>query len=124
MTRVVTEEQMMYAKGFEEALEHLRSTETAITTSTPTTLASLKNVTSLTTLVIPSVPAPSTFHTSLEMPDLPTEPVILPPSVLPSSRPSSGASGSYDGSDGGYYHPTDRIKIKDEEASDDGTSFS
>merc|ERR1719150_1336228 len=125
MTRVVTEEQMMYAKGFEEALEHLHSTETAITTSTPTTLASLKNVTSLTTLVIPSVPAPSTFpplsHTSLVMPDLPTEPVILPPSVLPSSRPSSGASGSYDGSDG-YYHPTDGIK--DEEVSDDGTSIS
>merc|ERR1719187_2528027 len=76
----VTEEQMMYAKGFEEALEHLRSTETAVTTSTRTTLASLKNVTSLTTLVIPSVPAPSTFpplnHTSLVMPDLPTEPVI------------------------------------------------
>merc|ERR1719150_192037 len=118
----VTEEQMMYAQGFEEALEHLRSAETAVTTSTPTTLTSLKNVAPLTTLVIPSVPAASSFP--LVMPDLPTEPVILPPSVLPSSRPSSGASGSYDGSDGGYYHPTDGIRIKDEEASDDGASVS
>merc|ERR1719412_3375879 len=115
----VTEQQMMYAKGFEEALEHLRSAETAVTSSTTTTLTSLKNAAPLTTLVIPSVPASSSLP--LVMPDLPTEPVILPPSVLPSSRPSSGASGSYDGSDG-YYHPTDRIK--DEEASDDGASVS
>merc|ERR1712083_643221 len=31
----VTEEQMMYAKGFEEALEHLRSAETIVTSSAP-----------------------------------------------------------------------------------------
>jgi len=138
----VTEEQMMYAKGFEEALEHLRSAET-IVTSAPTipsdpppppppttfnintTLTSLKNV-APTTLVIPSVPSASFPHntslaprTSLVMPELPTEPVILPPSVLPSrplSRPSSGASGSYDGSES--YHAMDGIKIKDEPSDD------
>merc|ERR1719479_52144 len=59
------------------------------------------------------------------MPDLPTEPVVLPPSVLPSrplSRPSSGASGSYDGSET-YHAMGGTIKIKDE-PSDDGASFS
>merc|ERR550517_554864 len=57
----VTEEQMMYAKGFEEALEPLRQAETAVTSSTPTTLTSLKNAAPLTTLVIPSVPTASSF---------------------------------------------------------------
>merc|ERR1719266_2044738 len=75
----VTEEQMMYAKGFEEALEHLRSAETIVTSSAPvpsadpppppppttfhtntSSLTSLKNV-APTTLVIPSVPAAASF---------------------------------------------------------------
>jgi len=134
----VTEEQMMYAKGFEEALEHLRSAETVVSSGqipssdplqpTPpppsgfhaaaaTTLASLRNV-APTTLVIPSVhptfPTTSASRTSLVMPELPTEPVALPPSVLPSrphSRPSSGASGSYDSEN---YQIIDGVKIKDE----------
>merc|ERR1711881_265617 len=55
----VTEEQMMYAKGFEEALEHLRSAETTVNINT--TLTSLKNV-APTTLVIPSVPSASFPH--------------------------------------------------------------
>jgi len=116
----VTEEQMMYAKGFEEALEHLRSAEMvppghaasseAANAITSTTLASLTNVTAAATTlaslknVVPSpliVPQPpqtisSLFPpTSLPMPELPSQPVplptsVLPPSVLPPSVLPSG----------------------------------
>jgi transcription factor AP-1 len=182
----VTEEQIMYAKGFEEALEHLRSAETTmpghivslpappavaeqpnptnpilstaanqaivnsavaaatnpvnvISAATTTTLASLRNVVP-SQIVVPQLQTASsafppnsitviphpTPRASITIPDLPNEPISLPPSVLPSgppsvlpsgpqSRPGSGASGSYDSES---YQVPDGVKIKDEPSDD------
>ena len=99
----VTEEQAMYAKGFEEALEHLRSTE-------PQGSQDLAAATTLATLSTASV-AQTSRH--------------LPPSLAPSlplslaastSRPTSRTSGSYDSD---TYQVPDGLKIKDEP--DDGS---
>merc|ERR1719209_2680527 len=45
----VTEEQIMYAKGFEEALEHLRSTETVPGVSNDATVAAANTLATLST---------------------------------------------------------------------------
>merc|ERR1719209_1842674 len=82
----VTEEQMMYAKGFEEALEHLRQAETVPEGSNEATVAAANTLATL-----------SAVH-----------PI---PVQKPLSRPNSGASGSYDSE---LYQVPDGIKIKDE----------
>merc|ERR1719219_2065602 len=110
-----------------------------ISASTTTTLASLRNVVP-SQIVVPQLqPVSSAFppssitviphpnpRTSITIPDLPNEPISLPPSVLPSgppsvlpsgpqSRPGSGASGSYDSES---YQVPDGVKIKDEPSDD------
>jgi len=103
----VTEEQAMYAKGFEEALEHLRATE-------PPGSSDLAAATTLATLSTASVPLPNR-GTHPNPPDLhPPPPQNLPLSLhpsLPHSRPTSGASGTYDTDS---YQVPDGLKIKDE----------
>jgi transcription factor AP-1 len=132
----VTEEQVMYAKGFEEALEHLRSAESTHTPQSLTgttneaanaaaasTLASLSNVAASTLASMKTVnPTPLTVPQPPARLPLPPAtvplPVILPPSVLPSgpsSRPGSGASGSYESES---YSMGDGLKIKDEPSDD------
>merc|ERR1712002_1091651 len=114
----VTEEQAMYAKGFEEALEHLRATEPAVvgggSTETDTKMAAANTLANLSTASVP--------HTNLnltrnpppmaDMSSLPggCVPISLQ-SSLPPSRPTSGASGSYDSES---YQVPDGLKIKDE----------
>lgn len=131
----VSEEQVMYAKGFEEALEHLRNADTTYTPQSLTgttneaanaaaasTLASLSNVAASTLASMKTViPSPITVPQPSRIPLPPTTvpiPIILPPSVLPSgpsSRPGSGASGSYESES---YSMGDGLKIKDEPSDD------
>merc|ERR1712066_667705 len=115
----VTEEQAMYAKGFEEALEHLRQ-------SGPPGSNDLAAANTLATLSTASVgPAGGSLevhrslpepHRSIDvhksLPEAQQNPGI-PLSVQASShsRPASGASGSYDSE---TYQVPDGVKIKDE----------
>lgn len=88
----VTEEQIMYAKGFEEALEQMKKADSSQTiteasAAAATTLACLSNV--------------AVTHTQQPATDS-SLPLSLPSSQS-DSRPSSAASGS-----------TDSVKVKDE----------
>merc|ERR1711868_301817 len=115
----VTEEQAMYAKGFEEALEHLRQSE-------PPGSNDLAAANTLATLSTASVgPAGRTLEVHRTLPEshrgldvhksLPEaqQNQGIPLSVQASShsRPASGASGSYDSE---TYQVPDGVKIKDE----------
>merc|ERR1712117_280317 len=102
----VTEEQAMYAEGFEEALEHLRQSE-------PPGSNDLAAANTLATLSTASVgPAGRSLDVHKSLPEAPQNPGI-PLSVQASShsRPASGASGSYDSE---TYQVPEGVKIKDE----------
>merc|ERR1711993_122724 len=101
----VTEEQMMYAKGFEEALEKIKYQENY----GPTT----DTVTAANTLVTLSSGQQqdhqSALHLSLSLTSLtPNNPL---------SRPNSGASGSYDSDT--YQLPEGSVAVKIEDEPDD-----
>merc|ERR1719489_274472 len=116
----VTEEQAMYAKGFEEALEHLRQSEPPGSNdlAAANTLATLSTASvgpaGRTLEVHRSLPEP---HRSLDvhksLPEAQQQNQGIPLSVQASShsRPASGASGSYDSES---YQVPDGVKIKDE----------
>merc|ERR1712179_580656 len=120
----VTEEQMMYAKGFEEALEHLRQAETVPEGSNEATVAAANTLATL-SAVHPNTVHPSTVHPLIVHPTPPSIqinqehqvtslPLSLPntiPAPRPHSRPNSGASGCYDSE---LYAVPDGVKIKDE----------
>jgi len=120
----VTEEQMMYAKGFEEALEHLRQAETVPEGSNEATVAAANTLATL-SAVHPNTVHPSTVHPLIVHPAPPSIqinqehqvtslPLSLPntiPAPRPHSRPNSGASGCYDSE---LYAVPDGVKIKDE----------
>merc|ERR1712020_439901 len=89
----VTEEQAMYAKGFEEALEHLRAAETVPGVQDASQVSAANTLVTLSAGLPTSLPAPR-----------------------PLSRPNSGASGSYDSES---YQVPDGLKIKDEPEEDD-----
>merc|ERR1712154_301564 len=104
--RSVTEEQMMYAKGFEEALEKIKYQENfAPTTDTVTAANTLVTLSSGQT----QQEHQSALHLPLSLPN--TSLTALAPNN-PLSRPNSGASGSYDSDT--YQLPEGSIKIKDE----------
>jgi len=99
----VTEEQMMYAKGFEEALEKMHhqesfgpNTDTVTAANTLVTLSSGQAV---------QQDHQQPLHLPLSLPNN-----LIPNNPL--SRPNSGASGSYDSDT--YQLPEGSIKIKDE----------
>lgn len=105
----VTEEQIMYAKGFEEALEQLKQGDSTQTISedsvaAATTLACLGNVAVNHThpTIVNSTSAVTITKESL--------PLSLPEAARPDSRPNSAASasGSFDSSD------SMNVKVKDE----------
>jgi len=105
----VTEEQAMYAKGFEEALEHLRAAETV------PGVQDASQVSAANTLVTLSAGLPTSLPLSLPL-SLPTSLPTSLPAPRPLSRPNSGASGSYDSES---YQVPDGLKIKDEPEEDD-----
>merc|ERR1719268_638918 len=98
----VTEEQMMYAKGFEEALEHLRQAETVPEGSNEATVAAANTLATLSAVhPIPAHPAGTSVQvnqdhqvTNLNLPLSLSLPNTIPVQK-PLSRPNSGASGSY-----------------------------
>merc|ERR1719221_2156076 len=102
----VTEEQMMYAKGFEEALEHLRQAENfGPNTDTVTAANTLVTLSSGQAAQLDQLPL-SLPNTSLSLSSLtPNNPL---------SRPNSGASGSYDSDTYQLPEGSVSVKIKDE----------
>merc|ERR1719369_2659103 len=112
----VTEEQMMYAKGFEEALEHLRQAETVPEGSNEATVAAANTLATLSAVhPIPAHPAGTSVQvnqehqvTNLNLPLSLSLPNTIPVQK-PLSRPNSGAFGSYDSE---LYQVPDGIKIK------------
>merc|ERR1711997_1299146 len=100
----VTEEQMMYAKGFEEALEKIKYQENF----GPNT----DTVTAANTLVTLSSGQQQEHQSALHLP------LSLPNTSLtpnnPLSRPNSGASGSYDSDTYQLPEGSVAVKIKDE----------
>merc|ERR1712110_452035 len=104
----VTEEQAMYAKGFEEALEHLRQSEPPGSND----LAAANTLATLSTASVgPAAGRSLEVHRSL--PEAHQQNPGIPLSVQASShsRPASGASGSYDSE---TYQVPEGVKIKDE----------
>merc|ERR1712110_409801 len=104
----VTEEQAMYAKGFEEALEHLRQSEPPGSND----LAAANTLATLSTASVgPAAGRSLEAHKSL--PEAQQQNPGIPLSVQASShsRPASGASGSYDSE---TYQVPEGVKIKDE----------
>merc|ERR1719262_1010735 len=108
----VTEEQMMYAKGFEEALEKIKyqenfgpNTDTVTAANTLVTLSSDQAA---------QQDHPSALHTlPLSLPNTSLSLTSLTPNN-PLSRPNSGASGSYDSDTYQLPEGSVAIKIKDE----------
>merc|ERR1712108_100743 len=105
----VTEEQMMYAKGFEEALEKIKYQENFGPNTDTVTAAN-------TLVTLSSGQAGQQDHQSalplpLSLPNTSLSLTSLTPNN-PLSRPNSGASGSYDSDT--YQLPEGSIKIKDE----------
>merc|ERR1712109_323657 len=105
----VTEEQMQYAKGFEEALEKIKyqenfgpNTDTVTAANTLVTLSSGQSG---------QQEHQSALHLPLSLPNTSLSLTSLTPNN-PLSRPNSGASGSYDSDT--YQLPEGSIKIKDE----------
>merc|ERR1711990_277957 len=108
--RSVTEEQMMYAKGFEEALEKIKYQENfAPTTDTVTAANTLVTLSSGQT----QQEHQSALHLPLSLPNTSLSLTALAPNN-PLSRPNSGASGSYDSDTYQLPEGSVAVKIKDE----------
>jgi len=106
----VTEEQMMYAKGFEEALEKIKyqenygpNTDTVTAANTLVTLSSGQT----------QQDHQSGLHLPLSLPNTSLSLTSLTPNN-PLSRPNSGASGSYDSDTYQLPEGSGAVKIKDE----------
>merc|ERR1719415_316077 len=107
----VTEEQMMYAKGFEEALEKIKyaenfgpNTDTVTAANTLVTLSSGQAA---------QQDLQSACHLPLSLPNTSLSLSSLTPNN-PLSRPNSGASGSYDSDTYQLPEGSVAVKIKDE----------
>merc|ERR1712226_460920 len=107
----VTEEQMMYAKGFEEALEKIKyqenfgpNTDTVTAANTLVTLSSGQAA---------QQDHPSALHLPLSLPNTSLSLTSLTPNN-PLSRPNFGASGSYDSDTYQLPEGSVAVKIKDE----------
>merc|ERR1719225_1636623 len=108
--RSVMEEQMMYAKGFEEALEKIKYQENfAPTTDTVTAANTLVTLSSGQT----QQEHQSALHLPLSLPNTSLSLTALAPNY-PLSRPNSGASGSYDSDTYQLPEGSVSVKIKDE----------
>jgi len=120
----VTEEQLMYVKGFEDALQKIKSVEESVvgnsdTVTAANTLVTLSSGHNLQGAEVVSG-QPATSGVEHQLQSLPQLPLSLPntiPNSLPVPRPNSGASGSYDSDS--YQLPEGSVKIKSEP--DDGS---
>ena len=124
----VTEEQLMYVKGFEDALQKIQREESVAGQSdTVTAAATLVTLSGGHSLGAPPgaevsghQPSAGPGHQPPVSVSLPQLPLSLPntiPNNLPLPRPNSGASGSYDSDS--YQLPDGSVKIKSEP--DDGS---
>ena len=127
----VTEEQLMYVKGFEDALQKIQREESVVgnsdTVTAANTLVTLSGGHSLQGPPEADVSGQVVTSVSVQhhqpppgVASLPQLPLSLPntiPNNLPLPRPNSGASGSYDSDP--YQVPEGSVKIKSEP--DDGS---
>merc|ERR1712038_890591 len=104
----VTEEQMQYAKGFEEALEKIKYQENFGPNTDTVTAAN-----TLVTLSSGQQEHQSALHLPLSLPNTSLSLTSLTPNN-PLSRPNSGASGSYDSDTYQLPEGSVSVKIKDE----------
>jgi len=115
----VTEEQLMYVKGFEDALQKIQREEAVVgnsdTVTAANTLVTLSSGHSL--QGPPEVSGHQPPPASASLPQLPLSLPNTIPNNLPLPRPNSGASGSYDSDS--YQLPDGSVKIKSEP--DDGS---
>merc|ERR1712141_903436 len=116
----VTEEQMQYAKGFEEALEKIKyqenfgpNTDTVTAANTLVTLSSGQSGQQDQQDQQSAQSAQSALHLPLSLPNTSLSLTSLTPNN-PLSRPNSGASGSYDSDTYQLPEGSVAIKIKDE----------
>merc|ERR1712038_886398 len=113
----VTEEQMMYAKGFEEALEKIKYQENfgpnTDTVTAANTLVTLSSGQSGQQDQQSAQSAQSALHLPLSLPNTSLSLTSLTPNN-PLSRPNSGASGSYDSDTYQLPEGSVSVKIKDE----------
>merc|ERR1712088_233490 len=105
----VTEEQMMYAKGFEEALEKIKYQENF--GPNPDTVTAANTLVTLSSGQAGQQEHPSALHLPLSNTSLSL--TSLTPNN-PLSRPNSGASGSYDSDTYQLPEGSVAVKIKDE----------
>merc|ERR1712066_657787 len=108
----VTEEQMQYAKGFEEALEKIKyqenfgpNTDTVTAANTLVTLSGGQSG---------QQDQQSALHLPLSLPNTSSLSLTSLPPSNPLSRPNSGASGSYDSDTYQLPEGSVSVKIKDE----------
>merc|ERR1719410_1170295 len=108
----VTEEQMQYAKGFEEALEKIKyqdnlgpNTDTVTAANTLVTLSAGQSG---------QQDQQSGLHLPLSLPNTSSLSLTSLPPSNPLSRPNSGASGSYDSDTYQLPEGSVSVKIKDE----------
>merc|ERR1712141_850098 len=108
----VTEEQMQYAKGFEEALEKIKyqenfgpNTDTVTAANTLVTLSAGQSG---------QQEQQSALHLPLSLPNTSSLSLTSLPPSNPLSRPNSGASGSYDSDTYQLPEGSVSVKIKDE----------
>merc|ERR1712108_54134 len=108
----VTEEQMQYAKGFEEALEKIKyqenfgpNTDTVTAANTLVTLSGGQSG---------QQEQQSALHLPLSLPNTSSLSLTSLPPSNPLSRPNSGASGSYDSDTYQLPEGSVSVKIKDE----------
>lgn len=120
----VTEEQLMYVKGFEDALQKIQREEAVVVGNSDTVTAANTLVTLSSGHSLQGPPGAETSGHQPHQPppaaSLPQLPLSLPntiPNNLPLPRPNSGASGSYDSDS--YQLPDGSVKIKSEP--DDGS---
>merc|ERR1712141_387405 len=116
----VTEEQMQYAKGFEEALEKIKyqenfgpNTDTVTAANTLVTLSSGQSGQQDQQDQQSAQSAQSALHLPLSLPNTSLSLTSLTPNN-PLSRPNSGASGSYDSDTYQLPEGSVAVKIKDE----------
>merc|ERR1711878_127894 len=107
----VTEEQMMYAKGFEEALEKIKYQENF--GPNPDTVTAANTLVTLSSGQAGQQEHQSALHLPLSLPNTSLSLTSLTPNN-PLSRPNSGASGSYDSDTYQLPEGSVAVKIKDE----------
>ncbi len=120
--KTVTEEQELYAKGFEDALKKMHSKGTTAATTTVTVASASRHPPAATETAISTIEKATAAHAQKSVGVANDSNLIMAASAIAEqpplpvsvpSRPSSSASGSVDDSSDGYNFP-DAVRVKEE----------